>query len=112
MPKGFTSTHVASMSPRYGSFRLCACDGSNENCRYCFGTGRVSTHFEKANTGSSVRRGRPKRKNSDQESIFLPLIASDRDLRKSKKTGSQQKRNPVDPDWVLCPKCLVNVRKY
>jgi hypothetical protein len=34
-------SHVASRSPRYGGFRLCTCDGSNDNCRFCFGTGQV-----------------------------------------------------------------------
>jgi hypothetical protein len=39
------SSHVSSLSPSYGNFRLCVCEGSNENCRYCSGTGRITTSF-------------------------------------------------------------------
>ncbi len=108
----FTSSHVSSMSPRYGSFRLCACDGSNENCRYCFGTGRISAHFEKAKAGSSARRGKATSKIPNEKLVFLPPITSVKGPRVAKGKKSRQNRKPVDPDWIKCPKCLVNVRTY
>ncbi len=108
----FTSSHVSSMSPRYGSFRLCACDGSNENCRYCFGTGRISAHFEKAKAGSSARRGKATSKIPNEKLVFLPPITSVKGPRVPKGKKSRQNRKSVDPDWIKCPKCLVNVRTY
>src|SRR5712691_10083189 len=109
MPKGsktrFTSSHVSSMSPRCGSFRLCACDGSNENCRYCFGSGRIKAHFEKAKIGSSVPGAKAKAKTSGRELVFLPPIASVKS-QVSKGKKSQKPRKAADPDWIQCPKCF------
>ena len=90
-----TSSHVSSMSPRYGSFRLCACDGSNENCRYCFGTGRISAHFEKAKAGSSARRGKATSKIPNEKLVFLPPITSVKGPR-----GLIYQRSWKNMNWV------------
>lgn len=52
-------SHVASRSPSYGEFRLCTCDGSNDNCRYCYGTGRVQ--LGNSNSRSYPRHYEPRK---------------------------------------------------
>jgi hypothetical protein len=128
-----TASHVSSKSPKYGEFRLCVCDGSNENCRYCDGSGRIS--LEQIATSSSHIGEHVKNSVSQEiaEPVFCPqcqirlgngkldehLAAQHRKITSSHfKNVGQGIRKPFNKSsisvppatLVYCPQCTTKVR--
>lgn len=132
-----SNTHVASLSPSYGSFRLCVCEGSNENCRYCYGTGRITEKFSaqqgptavlyssrRISKGARAKRNSYKSNDTPRNIVTLPEVTlpplrKDPNVEKAVKnqprsfqTESTGRNRDLEREgWKLCSKCQVYVKK-
>lgn len=118
------TSHVASRAVHYGEFRLCVCDGSNDNCRYCYGTGRISTRSIASQT---VTIGHPKPtpviRVAKQPLVYLPPIGNNNSIASVSVKRSKPVRHPkihtnspITAETVVgalmkCPKCVLHVAK-
>lgn len=118
------TSHVASRAVHYGEFRLCVCDGSNDNCRYCYGTGRISTQSIASQT---VAIGHPKPtpvvRVAKQPLVYLPPVENNNSIapvsvrrpkpgrRPKIRMNSRATAETAVGALMKCPKCVLHVAK-
>ena len=132
--KLIVSSHVSSLSPSYGNFRLCVCEGSNENCRYCSGTGRITTSFTPskgpgplATAGHNGLKKLGSRTTQLKRSKRSAEVLGSTVILPEKKTSSKVKLNQLNrasivyslfgeglrsnDEWLACNTCRIFVHR-
>jgi len=88
------------------SFKPCVCGGSNENCRYCFGSGQWSFRSIKSVFSGRWSKGKSKSRvgrRKKRPSVQLASSSSE-DVRPATSKIS------ISPVYTKCPQCVCVVR--
>jgi hypothetical protein len=114
-PQTGSNTLIHHHSPKYSSDGFCTCEGSNENCRYCFGTGRISKTQLKPKEALSTHGTATINFGYiplyEPAEPFVPDVPKISQKTKLKKQNFKSIKRVLKVSLIQCPECPVHVKK-